>query len=55
MVSMGRFHRTFAGSGLYNLAAAALLPGTIPNSCSGIKEQMASESFESGIQMESLK
>lgn len=33
MVSMGRFHRTFAGSGLYNLAAAALLPGTIPNRC----------------------
>ena len=37
MVSMGRFHRTFAGSGLYNLAAAVLLPGTIPNNCSGIK------------------
>ncbi|MBP1934419.1 PrpF domain-containing protein [Ammoniphilus resinae] len=31
MVSMGRFHRTFAGSGLYNLAAAVLLPGTLPN------------------------
>ena len=31
MVSMGKFHRTFAGSGLYNLAAAVLLPGTIPN------------------------
>lgn len=29
MVSMGKFHRTFAGSGLYNLAASALLPGTI--------------------------
>ena len=38
MVSMGRFHRTFAGSGLYNLAAAVLLPGTIPNRCSGIIE-----------------
>ena len=37
MVSMGRFHRTFAGSGLYNLAAAALLAGTIPNKCSEIK------------------
>ncbi|QBP43143.1 PrpF protein [Paenisporosarcina antarctica] len=32
MVSMGKFHRTFAGSGLYNLAASALLPGTIANS-----------------------
>lgn len=31
MVSMGKFHRTFAGSGLYNLAASALLPGTIAN------------------------
>ncbi|WP_400164558.1 PrpF domain-containing protein [Brevibacillus sp. TJ4] len=31
MVSMGKFHRTFAGSGLYCLAAAALLPGTIPH------------------------
>ncbi|WP_209125074.1 PrpF domain-containing protein [Alkalihalobacillus sp. BA299] len=31
MVSMGRFHRTFAGSGLYNLAAAVLLSRTIPN------------------------
>lgn len=35
MVSMGRFHRTFAGSGLYNLAAAVLLPGTVANACSG--------------------
>jgi len=31
MVSMGKFHRTFAGSGLYCMAAATLLPGTIPN------------------------
>ncbi|MFJ8235801.1 PrpF domain-containing protein [Ureibacillus sp. NPDC094379] len=31
MLSMGNVHKTFAGSGLYNLAAAALLPGTIPN------------------------
>lgn len=30
MLSMGRLHRTFAGSGLYSLAAAVLLPGTIP-------------------------
>ncbi|WP_438315811.1 PrpF domain-containing protein [Sporosarcina sp. FA9] len=38
MVSMGRFHRTFAGSGLYNLAAATLLPGTVPNDCSGMTD-----------------
>jgi 2-methylaconitate cis-trans-isomerase PrpF len=31
MISMGKFHRTFAGSGLYCLAAAAMLPGTVPN------------------------
>ncbi|WP_200889601.1 PrpF domain-containing protein [Cohnella kolymensis] len=37
MVSMGRFHRTFAGSGLYNLAAAVLLPGTIPNQLTSIE------------------
>jgi 2-methylaconitate cis-trans-isomerase PrpF len=38
MVSMGRFHRTFAGSGLYNLAAAVLLPGTIPQQLASKKE-----------------
>ncbi|MDF2683197.1 MAG: PrpF protein [Brevibacillus sp.] len=38
MVSMGRFHRTFAGSGLYNLAAAVLLPGTIPQQLAAKKE-----------------
>lgn len=31
MISMGSFHRTFAGSGLYCLAAAILLKDTIPN------------------------
>ncbi|MFJ7734918.1 PrpF domain-containing protein [Lysinibacillus sp. NPDC097287] len=31
MLSMGKFHRTFAGSGLYNIAGAAILSGTIPN------------------------
>lgn len=31
MVSMYKFHRTFAGSGLYNLAASVLLKDTIPN------------------------
>ncbi|ARK24446.1 PrpF protein [Sporosarcina sp. P37] len=33
MLSMGKFHRTFAGSGLYNLASALLIDGTIPNEC----------------------
>lgn len=31
MVSMSLLHRTCSASGLYNIAAAALLPGTIPN------------------------
>lgn len=31
MISMGTFHRTFAGSGLYCLAAASILPDTVPN------------------------
>lgn len=31
MVSMNNFHKSYAGSGLYNLAAATLLKGTIPN------------------------
>ncbi len=31
MLSMGRVHRTFTGSGLYALAGALLLQGTIPN------------------------
>ncbi|REB08793.1 PrpF protein [Sporosarcina sp. BI001-red] len=34
MISMGKFHRTFAGSGLYNLAAMTLLEGTVPHDCS---------------------
>jgi len=34
MVSMGRFHKTFAASGLYNLASAVLLKGTVPNQVS---------------------
>ena len=37
MLSMGKLHRTFAASGLYNLAATVLLPGTIPNMLSGIE------------------
>lgn len=31
MLSMGKFHRTFAGSGLYNLAAAVKISDTVPN------------------------
>lgn len=38
MVSMHKFHRTFAGSGLYNLAASVLLKDTIPNQFFNKKE-----------------
>ena len=35
VVSMGKFHRTSPGSGMYNLAASALLPGTVPHAVAG--------------------
>ncbi|QQK76992.1 PrpF protein [Salicibibacter cibarius] len=38
MISMGKVHRTFAGSGLYNLAASTFLPGTIPNRLASRKQ-----------------
>lgn len=38
MISMGRVHRTFAGSGLYNLAAASMLSGTLPYRLANIKD-----------------
>ncbi|MFT4415443.1 PrpF domain-containing protein [Fredinandcohnia humi] len=38
MLSMGKFHRTFAGSGLYCIAAAALLSDTNVNQCARKKE-----------------
>lgn len=47
MLSMGRLHRTFAASGLYNLAATVLLPGTIPNKLSGT----GSEVFEKTVRI----
>lgn len=36
MTSMGKMHRTFAASGLFNLAAACMLKGTIPYGVSSI-------------------
>lgn len=53
MVSMGKFHRSFAGSGLYCMAVAALLPGTIPNRFArkrnGIQEQIIRIGHPEGI------
>ncbi|MEH7235603.1 PrpF domain-containing protein [Bacillus sp. JJ1562] len=52
MLSMGKFHRTFAGSGLYCIAAAALLPNTIVNQYARkkeIKEEMIRVGHPDGI------
>lgn len=37
VVSLGKFHRTSPGSGLYNLAAASLIPGTVPFAIAGFQ------------------
>jgi hypothetical protein len=53
VVSMGKLHRTSPASGLYNLAAATLLPGTIPNQIAGfpqgVKEQMIRIGHPEGV------
>lgn len=53
MLSMGKFHRTFAASGLYCTAAAALLPGTVPNQLAkvltGTKQQKIRIGHPEGI------
>lgn len=38
VLSMGKLHRTSPASGLYNLAATAMLGGTVPHSVSGLPE-----------------
>ncbi|SMC45316.1 PrpF domain-containing protein [Sporomusa malonica] len=52
-VSMWKLHRTCPASGLYNLAAAALLPGTVPNQIAGflpgVKERMVRIGHSEGI------
>ncbi|PID14868.1 PrpF protein [Sporosarcina sp. P34] len=48
MVSMGKFHRTFAGSGLYNLASTLLIDGTIPNDCCAISEKRELQNIRIG-------
>lgn len=52
-VSMGKLHRTCPASGLYNLAAAALLPGTVPHHLAGFpsgeKERMVRIGHPEGI------
>jgi 2-methylaconitate cis-trans-isomerase PrpF len=53
VLSMGRLHRTSPASGLYNLAAATLLPGTIPNQISciakGVQEQVVRIGHPEGV------
>ncbi|PIC76766.1 PrpF protein [Sporosarcina sp. P19] len=48
MISMGKFHRTFAGSGLYNLASTLLIDGTIPNDCYTSSEQKQLQNIRIG-------
>lgn len=53
VVSMGKLHRTSPASGLYNLAAATLLHGTVPNQIAGfpqgVKEQMIRIGHPEGV------
>lgn len=53
VVSMGKFHRTSPASGLYNIAACTLLPGTIPNKIAGFgnleREKMVRIGHPEGI------
>ena len=52
-VSMWKLHRTCPASGLYNLAATVLLPGTVPNKIvgfpSGVKESMVRIGHPEGV------
>lgn len=48
MVSMGNFHRTFAGSGLYNLAGSVLLANTIPNQHASLSETSGEQTIRIG-------
>jgi 2-methylaconitate cis-trans-isomerase PrpF len=53
VISMGKLHRTSPASGLYNLAAETLMPGTIPNQIAGfpkgVKDQMVRIGHPEGI------
>ncbi|MEH7381616.1 PrpF domain-containing protein [Bacillus sp. JJ1533] len=54
MLSMGKFHRTFAGSGLYCIAAAAVLPNTNVNQYArkkDLNEEMIRVGHPDGIAM----
>ncbi|MDU2064695.1 MAG: PrpF domain-containing protein [Sporomusaceae bacterium] len=52
-VSMGKLHRTCPASCLYNVAAASLLSGTVPNQVDGFtpetKEQMVRIGHPEGV------
>ena len=48
MISMGKFHRTFAGSGLYNLAGSVLLANTIPNQHTTLAETKGEQTIRIG-------
>lgn len=53
VISMGKLHRTSPASGLYNLAATALLPGTVANQiacfAAGIREKIVRIGHAEGV------
>lgn len=48
VLSMRRLHRTSPASGLFNLAAAVLLPGTIPHQLAGISPGVLEQTIRIG-------
>lgn len=48
MMSMGKLHRTFAASGLYCLAVACLLPGTIANKAARMTNSLTEQFIRIG-------
>lgn len=53
VISMGKLHRTSPASGLYNLAAASLIEGTVPNRIAGfgggVRERMVRIGHAEGV------
>lgn len=48
MLSMGRFHRTFAASCLHNIGCSTMLKDTIPNQLSGITDRKGEKTVRVG-------
>ena len=48
MLSMGRFHKTFAASCLHNIGCSTMLKDTIPNQLSGITDRKGEKTVRVG-------